>query len=218
MRKYFFLLLILSVAVFTGCKKEEQMPDFIPTNLLEDNIDNNGEDANEAGNNSQTDDTVNQDDDTAQPDDGDEEDGNDSKDSQPVTVDKTTTMYVKLNQFGGYLNVRPTPSTEGEPVGFLVHAEAVEVIEIKDGWASILYKGKICYVNDDYLVDKQPPYLEPPTATPKPTAAPAQKPAATSKPTATKKPADEPAEKPTATPEPVPEEEDVPQEELPDEI
>ncbi|NLC19746.1 MAG: SH3 domain-containing protein [Clostridiales bacterium] len=178
MRKYLFLLLVLSVAVLSGCKKEEQMPDFIPTNLLEDNTDNNGEDANTPEDNSQADDKVSEDGDTTLPEDGSDNDSDDSKDAQPVVVGKTTTMYVKLNQFGGYLNVRPTPSTEGAPVGFLVHAEAVEVIEIKDGWASILYKGNICYVNDDYLVDKQPPYLEPPTATPKPTATPTPKPAA----------------------------------------
>ena len=82
-------------------------------------------------------------------------------------------MYVKLKQYGGYLNIRPTPSTDGEPVGFLVHAEEIDVIEIKDGWASFMYKGKICYVNADYLVDKQPAYLEAPTPTPKPTATPA---------------------------------------------
>jgi len=178
MRKYLFLLLVLSVAVLSGCKKEEQMPDFIPTNLLEDNTDNNGEDANTPEDNSQADDKVSEDGDTTLTEDGSDNDSDDSKDAQPVVVGKTTTMYVKLNQFGGYLNVRPTPSTEGAPVGFLVHAEAVEVIEIKDGWASILYKGNICYVNDDYLVDKQPPYLEPPTATPKPTATPTPKPAA----------------------------------------
>lgn len=181
MRKYLFLLLILSVAVLSGCKKEEQMPDFIPTNLLEDNTDNNGEDANKPGDNSQTDDKLGQEDETTQPDDGSDNDGNDNndnKDALPVVVGKTTTKYVKLNQFGGSLNVRPTPSTEGTPVGFLVHAEAVEVIEVKDGWASILYKGNICYVKSEYLVDKQPPYLEPPTPTPKPTAAPTPKPAA----------------------------------------
>lgn len=177
MRKYLFLVMILSVAILSGCGKEEQMPDFIPTNLLEDNTDNNGKDVNKQEDNSQPDENISQDGDVTQPDDSGDNDNSDSKDTPPV-VGKTTTMYVKLNQFGGYLNVRPTPSTDKEPVGFLVHAEAVEVIEIKDGWASILYKGNICYVNDDYLVDKQPSYLEPPTITPKPTATPTPKPAA----------------------------------------
>jgi len=167
MRKCIYILIALSVLALAGCKKEEKMPDYIPANLTEDNTDNKKDDSDtkntgksaqeQVGDLQQGDETV-----------------DDNSESKPV-VGKTTTMYVKLNQFGGYLNVRPTPSTDGSPVGFLVHAEAVEVIEIKDGWASIVYKGDVCYVNASYLVEKQPAYLEPPTPTPtpKPTTAPA---------------------------------------------
>jgi uncharacterized protein YgiM (DUF1202 family) len=81
-------------------------------------------------------------------------------------------MYVKLDQYGGFLNVRATPSTDGEAVGFLVHAEQIDVIEITDGWASFVYNDKVCYVNADFLVKERPEYLDPPTPTPKPKVTP----------------------------------------------
>jgi hypothetical protein len=169
MRKYIYILIILTVTVLSGCKKEDKMPDFIPTQSSEDDIDYSGEesDANE---------------DIKQSEDGDIQEGDiqdedvsekdEASPTQPIVIGKTTTMYVKLSQYGGSLNIRPKPSTDGEPVGFLVHAEAVDVIEIKDGWASFLYNGAICYVNADFMVDKRPAYLDPPTATPKPSATP----------------------------------------------
>jgi len=174
MRKYVYILIVLAAISLTGCKKEEKMPDYIPVNLTEDNDDSTGS----------NDKAPVEDDKLSTGEEGteaDEQGEGSAKDEEtpdkPVEVGKTSTMYVKLNQYGGYLNVRPTPSTEGTPVGFLVHAEAVDVITIKDGWASILYNGNICYVNADYLVEKRPPYLNPPTITPKPTQAPEQAPA-----------------------------------------
>lgn len=169
MRKYIYLLVILSVVALSGCKKENEMPDFIPTQVSENDMDYSGE-------------KLDNNEDIRQSEDGDlqesdlpdedslEEDG--TSPSQPIVIGKTTTMYVKLSKYGGSLNIRPNPSTDGTPVGFLVHAEAVDVIEIKDGWASFLYNGAICYISDDFLVDKRPAYLDPPTATPKPTATP----------------------------------------------
>jgi len=167
MKKYIYILIALSVLALSACKKEEKMPDYIPANLSEEDT---GKDANKGDDTGQTADENSQDSTSVQ--DGEAKDDEESGD-QPIVVGKTTKMYVKLKQYGGYLNIRPTPSTDGEPVGFLVHAEEVDVIEIKDGWASFMYKGKICYVNADYLVDKQPAYLEAPTPTPKPTATPA---------------------------------------------
>ena len=174
MKKYIYILIIFSVLALSGCKKKEEMPDYIPTQLTDNDV-NSGNDEADIGDdidNSEDEDIPASDiAENAAP--GDEE----AIPTQPV-IGKTTVMYVKLNQYGGFLNVRPTPSTTGTPVGFLVHAEAVEVIEIKDGWASILYNDKVCYVKNDYLSVKKPAYLEPPTPTPKPTTSPNQNPEA----------------------------------------
>lgn len=210
MKKYIYILIALTVISLSGCSKEEKMPDYIPTGLSEEG-DISETDADDSGDLSDTDEDITKSDDGDQKDGDlpDDSQGDDNSDTQPVTIGKTATMYVKLSQYGGYLNIRSNPSTDSEPVGFLVHAEAVDVIEIKNGWASILYKGKVCYVNADFLVDKQPEFLDPPTATPtpkaaaKPTAAP--KPAAAAKPENKTKPEDK--TKPAATPIPLPEEE-----------
>lgn len=175
MKKYIYLLIIFSVLALSACKKKEEMPDYIPTQSSDNDITTGNDEADigDAVDNPEDEDIADNDitDETLP---GDE----DGEPTQPAVIGKTTVMYVKLNQYGGFLNVRPTPATTGTPVGFLVHAEAVEVIEIKDGWASILYNDKVCYVKDDYIVEKKPAYLEPPTATPKPTAAPDQTPEA----------------------------------------
>lgn len=89
---------------------------------------------------------------------------------------KTTTKYVKLNNYNGILNIRATPAKDGEVVGFLVHTESVEVISIENGWASFMYKGVKCYVSAEFLVDKKPAYIAPPTVTPTPAITPTPKP------------------------------------------
>lgn len=149
------------VILFTGCSKKEQMTNFIPTQIP------NEEDA--SGEETQTGEEATQAPDT-------------------VHVGKTTTMYVKLDKYGGSLNIRSTPSTSGEAVGFLVHAEEVAVIEITDGWASILYNDAICYVNVQYLVETRPDYLTPPTKSPEPTKAPTPTPSTTTPSTTTEAP------------------------------
>ncbi len=134
-------LFIITALLLTGCSKEEQMPDFIPTMAPEK------EEAKEA----------------APP----KEESDPEVEPSPATiyVGETTTKYVKLSKYNDTLNVRSSPSTSGDKVGFLVHTEVVDVIEIKDGWASFLYKDAICYVNASYLVDEKPAYIEPPAPT-----------------------------------------------------
>ena len=150
-----------------GCQPKEQMASFIPTKTPEQDYETQPDKEN-----------------------GEDED-QEAEEATPTPkelhVGQTTSMYVKLDTYGGFLNIRPMPSTDGEPVGLLVHAEKVDVIEITDGWASIARNGEICYVNADYLVKERPAYLEPPTATPSPTPEP---------PTATPSPTPKP---PTAT-------------------
>jgi len=149
---YILTVIFLAVILFTGCKSEDQEAYFIPTpapDLIEededlpedsaDNTDKTGENGEQAGD-------------------------SENLEDEPVVVGETITKYVKLNTYGAILNVRSSPTTEeNNVVGFLVHTEPVEVISIENGWASILYKDKVCYVSADYLVDFVPPYISPPT-------------------------------------------------------
>ncbi len=146
MRKAIYLSLLMIVISLTGCGKEEEMTSFIPTQPPTKEADVTAA----AGDTDQQEDTQT------------------SPTSKVVRVGQTTPKYVKMDKYGATLNVRSNPSTSGEVVGFLVHAEKIEVAEIADGWASFLYNGTLCYVNADYLVDVQPEYLEPPTPTPTP--------------------------------------------------
>lgn len=155
MKKSIYLLIILSIFTLSGCSKKPQMADFIPTQAPEQitqpaQEDTQGEEAQVTQEATPT--------------------------PRDVVIGKTTPMYVKLDEYGAFLNVRSTPSTKGEPVGFLVHAEQIDVIEIADGWASFLYNGTVCYVNADYLVKERPEYLTPPTPTPVPVNTPTPKP------------------------------------------
>ncbi len=159
MKKSIYLFLLMMILLLTGCsKKDEEMTSFIPTQA-----------PTEAG------DTV--DGEEAQTD---QDEANEEVSTPSVVhVGQTTPMYVKMDEYGATLNVRSTPSTSGEAVGFLVHGEKIEVADIADGWASFVYNGALSYVNVDFLVDKQPEYLEPPTPTPTPKVTPtkeAQKP------------------------------------------
>jgi len=145
--KLLYIFLAALVVLFAGCKSEDKEAYFIPTpapeipDLTEEN--DVPDDI--------TDDT-----------DGQNEESEDAE--KPVVIGQTTTKYVKLNTFGAILNVRSSPTTaEDNVVGFLVHTEPVEVISIEDGWASFMYKGQICYVSAEFLVDFVPPYISPPT-------------------------------------------------------
>ncbi len=132
------VILLIFILMLTGCSKEEQMTSFIPT--AAPSLD--AEDGN---------DTIGP---TATP------------APKTIYVGQTTTKYVKLSEYDDVLNVRSAPSTDSDIVGFLVHTEKVDVIDIVDGWASFVYNDAICYVNADYLVDEKPAYLDPPTPTP----------------------------------------------------
>lgn len=146
-----YFIIIIAVFVLSGCKSADEQTFFIPTpegtdEPSEDQPSESGEDTKG------------------------EETADDQKETdKPVFVGKTETKYVKLDDYDAILNIRTTPSKDGEIVGFLVHTEQVEVISIENGWASFVYQGEIRYVSSDFLVDKKPAYLTPPTATPKPT-------------------------------------------------
>jgi hypothetical protein len=155
MRKKMYFFIILTAFMLSGCSKKEQIVNFIPTQAPEGDAGAVTEDTSE---------TEVPDENAATP------------TPKGVVIGQTTPMYVKLDEYGGYLNVRSTPSTKGEVMGFLVHAEKTDVIEIVDGWASIVYEDKICYVNADYLVTERPAYLDPPTPTPVPETTPTQAP------------------------------------------
>jgi len=144
--KFLYILLITAALLLAGCKNDDREAYFIPTptpDLIEEDEDKPEDIIDDTGEN--------------------EEDTEEAGDEQ-VVVGETKTMYVKLNTFGAILNVRSSPTTEEDNVvGFLVHTEPVEVISIENGWASFMYKGQICYVSADYLVDFVPPYISPPS-------------------------------------------------------
>lgn len=159
MKKSIYLLIILTVFMLSGCSKKDQMTNFIPTQAPEEGT-VSGEVADEVT------------------DDGTQSETEVTPTPGELHIGATTTKYVKLNEYGGYLNIRSKASPEGEAVGFLVHAEEVQVVDIVDGWASFVYNDAICYVNADYLVDDRPDYLTPPPPTPTPIVTPAQAPGA----------------------------------------
>ena len=146
-----YLLIIPAMLLLTGCKAKDTMVNFIPTPIpeIEDSVDGGA---------------------------ALEEDVKEEVQATPipkqVPAGQAKTMYVKLDTYGAFLNVRATPSTNGEKVSFLVHAEKVKVLGIEDGWASIEYDGNICFVSADFLVEERPNYIPAPTATPVPTKAP----------------------------------------------
>ena len=164
MKKGLILIIIFTVLTMTGCGDKGQMTNFIPTPAPE------SEESSDTGEDLSEDETT--DNGSEAPDGQDEE----TPSKKPLHVGETTPMYVKLDKYDAILNVRATPSRDGDVVGFLVHTEKVAVIEIVDGWASFAQGGEIRYVSADYLVDERPEYIKPPTPTkqPSPTSKPAQ--------------------------------------------
>lgn len=160
MKNIKYLIICLAVLLFTGCGKKDQMVDFIPTptpeedSIIEDTIEGNIEETGE---------------DTSEESDESAEGGSNNK---PIVVGKTTTMYVKMKEYGDTLNVRSEPSTKGKVVGSLVHTEKIEVIKIENGWACFVLNNQYAYVSADYLADKRPEYLDPPTPAPTQTPTP----------------------------------------------
>lgn len=147
----FYFIIIFAVFVLSGCKSADEQTFFVPTPEITEGPsgDQNSESSEDSAG---------------------EAEANDPEDNdEPVYVGKTTTKYVKLDNYDAILNIRSAPSRDGEIVGFLVHTEQVEVISIENGWASFVYQDQIRYVSADFLVDKKPAYLAPPTSTPKPT-------------------------------------------------
>jgi hypothetical protein len=169
MKKNILFIIVAVVILFSGCsKKQPQMTNFIPTQAPETE-DGDSLDASE---------------DSAQNSDTSPEDAELTPTPKTIHVGETTTKYVKMGEYDAVLNVRATPSKSGEVVGFLVHTEKIEVIDIVDGWASFEYKGAICYVSADYLVDTRPDYIAPPSPTPIPDPVEAPSPTAISEPEA----------------------------------
>lgn len=147
MKKYIGSILLLVVAILlVGCGKDEQEAFYIPTPTLASETPGEEE--------------------VEEPDESDESGEADEVDTP--FVGNTTTMYVKLGDYDAILNVRDLPSKEGAVVGFLVHTEQVEVIEIVDGWASFIYDNNIAYVSSTFLKEEKPEYIAPPTPTKKP--------------------------------------------------
>lgn len=169
MKKSLLFIILLAIITLTGCsdKNDQTMTNFIPTPIPESDSDSTGAAA---------------EDEAAGEDAGTE--GSSEEATQPTPTPKTlhvgqtTTMYVRLDEYDAVLNVRATPSKDGEVVGFLVHTERIRVIEIVDGWASFAQGGQIRYVSADFLVKERPEYIEPPTPSP----VPSKKPAPTAKP------------------------------------
>lgn len=138
MKKLFLILTIfIGAFMFYACSKQEPVANFIPTPTPLAQNEDHEEKLN--GDDSQTEGTL---------------------DGGPAYQGPTTTKYVELTTNDGILNIRNSPST-GEVVGFLVHMEKVEVIDIVDGWASFVYQDEICYVSEGFLVDEKPDYINP---------------------------------------------------------
>ena len=152
MKKNMIYLCIVIVAVFilSGCKAEDEQSFYIPSPVVT-----------QEPSKEQTKPSEKAEEPTGEAD--------EEPSDKPVHVGKTTTQYVKLDDYDAILNIRSAPSREGEIVGFLVHTEQVEVISIEDGWASFVYQDEIRYVSADFLVDKKPAYIAPPTPTTEPT-------------------------------------------------
>lgn len=163
MRKSIYLLIICAAFLFTGCSDKDQMTNFIPTQVpqQEENSSGDVEEGTEADTDTE----------------GDSQTQEEGTTTDEVPIGPTVTKFVKLDEYGGYLNVRSKPSTDGDVLGFLVHAEEAEVIEVVDGWASIVYNDKVCYVNASFLVEERPAYLTPPPPTPTPIVTPTTAPA-----------------------------------------
>ena len=53
------------------------------------------------------------------------------------------------------LNVRSHPNTESSIIRKYKKGDVVKVAFVENGWAGILIKGRVCYVNADYLTQKQ---------------------------------------------------------------
>ncbi|MBR6326357.1 MAG: SH3 domain-containing protein [Lachnospiraceae bacterium] len=49
------------------------------------------------------------------------------------------------------VNVRATPSKDGEKVGVLAAGENVSLVERKDGWCKIVYGNRLAYIIEDYV-------------------------------------------------------------------
>jgi uncharacterized protein YgiM (DUF1202 family) len=148
MKKYIYLFVVIIAILATGCSQRTKMTNFIPspTPSPEQESSDTVEDT-ESDSETNTDETPS---------------------DKPIDLRKTTIKFVKLGEYGATLNIRKAPSTDSEKVGYLVHTEKVHVIDIVDGWASIVVDGKVCYVKAEYLVEERPAYIDPPTVTPTP--------------------------------------------------
>ena len=150
MKKSIYLIIIMTVIFLSGCGTKDTMVDFIPSPI-----------PTEVGS------------------DGSDQDAEATKAPLPSQkaeyLGDTVTKYAN----GDNINVRPAPSTEGDPVGTLSFADKVEVISVENGWASIIYNGSICYIKAAFLVDNKPEPSNAPTKVP--TKVPTKKPTPTPK-------------------------------------
>ncbi|MGB4659482.1 MAG: SH3 domain-containing protein [Mobilitalea sp.] len=184
MKKSILLLLMITVLGLYGCSQSNEMVDFIPTPIPSVTETTDSEQETDAEGSTEITEG------------GSTEVTEATPTPKELVIGETTTMYVKMNEYDDFLNVRATPSTDGEVVGMLVHTEKIEVIEIVDGWASIAVGNEVRYVSSDFLVLERPDFIPAPTPTPVPTKAP------TKAPTNTPKPTKAPTKTPTLTPTP----------------
>ena len=63
----------------------------------------------------------------------------------------TTTTSKKMKVTASSLNVRSKASTGGKILGKLSRNTQIDVYEIKNGWAKIIYKNQTAYVSSEYL-------------------------------------------------------------------
>ncbi len=69
----------------------------------------------------------------------------------PAADVKTTAMYATNS-----LNIRKTPSTDGEKVATISRGTKVDVAQYNDDWSKIVYNGAYCYVASRYLTSELP--------------------------------------------------------------
>lgn len=170
--RYAFVV-VMVLASLTACnKKEKKAPTVDITLPKEDESVKNTLDLNEdnliVGENNSNE---NQ---NAEPGDTPKKEGEGATVTPRPVIERSTEMYVKLNDFGSTLTIRAGAGTDTEKIGFLVHAEKVNVIETSGDWSKFFYKDDYGYCMTKFLVSKKPEYLTPtplPTqaATPTPT-------------------------------------------------
>lgn len=89
--------------------------------------------------------------------------GEDKKEEPAPTTTTTTTPSSAAPQYPTYyvtatkLNVRREPNTNCEILGQLVYGTAVTVLDVADGWCTIIHEGESAYVSAEFMSLTPPP-------------------------------------------------------------